>query len=73
LVQIALNFLWSPVFFGMHCIGVALIVITAMLAGIVAFIVLQWRTDRVAAHLFVPYAAWVAFAATLNWSIYRLN
>jgi tryptophan-rich sensory protein len=71
--QMALNFLWSPVFFGMHRIGVALIVIIAMLAGIVAFIALQWRADRVAALLFIPYAAWVAFAATLNWTIYRLN
>jgi translocator protein len=71
--QMALNFLWSPVFFGMHRIGVALIVIIAMLAGIVAFIVLQWRTDRMAALLFIPYAVWVAFAAMLNWSIYRLN
>lgn len=71
--QMALNFLWSPVFFGMHRIGEALLVITAMLAAIVAFIGLQWRADRASALLFVPYAAWVAFASLLNWSIYRLN
>ena len=62
-----------PVFFGMHRIGLALGIIVAMLTAITGFIALQWRADRVAALLFVPYAAWVAFATALNWSIYRLN
>jgi len=71
--QMALNFLWSPVFFGVHRTGLALGIILAMLAAIVAFIALQWRPDRLAALLFVPYAAWVAFASALNWSIFWLN
>jgi len=72
-VQMALNFLWSPVFFGMHRIGLALGIILAMLTAIVAFIALQWRPDGIAALLFVPYAAWVAYATALNWSIFWLN
>lgn len=71
--QMALNFLWSPVFFGMHRIGLALGIILALLTAIAAFIALQWRTDRLAALLFLPYAAWVGFATVLNGSIYRLN
>lgn len=71
--QMALNFLWSPAFFGMHRIGLALGIIVAMLTAIAAFIALQWRADRLAALLFVPYAAWVGFATVLNWMIYRLN
>lgn len=71
--QMALNFSWSPVFFGLHRIGLALGVIAAMLVAIVAFIALQWRSDRLSALLFVPYGAWVAFALVLNWSIFRLN
>ena len=73
LAQMALNFLWSPVFFGMHLIGLALCIIAALLTAIFAFIALQWRADRIAASCFLPYAAWVAFATLLNWSIYRLN
>lgn len=72
-IQIALNFLWSPVFFSMHRIGLALGIIAALLIAIAAFIALRWRRDRVAALLFLPYAAWVGFATVLNWSIYRLN
>lgn len=71
--QLALNFLWSPTFFAAHQIGAALAIILAMLATIVAFIAASWKRDRIAALLFAPYAAWVAFASTLNASILALN
>lgn len=72
-VQLILNFLWTPVYFGAHQIGLALIVILALLATILAFIRASWTPDRVASWLFLPYAAWVAFAAYLNGSIWVLN
>lgn len=72
-LQLALNFLWSPVFFSMHSIGGALVVILALLLVIVAFIASAWKTDRIAAWLFLPYLAWVAFASVLNGSIWALN
>jgi tryptophan-rich sensory protein len=71
--QLALNFLWSPIFFSAHQIGLALVVVLLLLATIVAFIVMCWRQDRVAAWLFLPYAAWVAFASVLNAAILALN
>ena len=72
-VALALNFLWSPVFFGAHRPGVALVVVAAMLATIIAFIAMTWRRERLAALLFVPYAAWTAFAALLNAAVWWLN
>ena len=71
--QLVLNFLWTPVFFAAHLPGLALVVILLMLAAILAFIAIAWRQDRLAAWLFVPYAAWVAFASMLNASIVALN
>jgi tryptophan-rich sensory protein len=71
--QLVLNFLWTPVFFAAHQIGTALLVILLLLLAILAFIATAWRQDRVAAWLFVPYAAWVAFASALNGSIWMLN
>jgi tryptophan-rich sensory protein len=71
--QLALNFLWTPVFFGVHRIGLALVVILLLLAAILGFIATSWRQDRVAAWLFLPYAAWVAFASALNGSFWMLN
>jgi tryptophan-rich sensory protein len=71
--QTALNFSWTPVFFGAHRPAVALVIILALLAVIVAFIVATWPRDRIAAGLFVPYALWVAFASVLNAAIVVLN
>jgi benzodiazapine receptor len=71
--QLGLNFLWSPVFFAAHRIALALVVILLLLAAILAFSALSWRRDRVSAWLFVPYAAWVAFASVLNGAILVLN
>ena len=71
--QLALNFLWSPVFFAAHWIGLALLVILLLLAAILAFIAASWWQDRLAAWLFAFYAAWVAFASLLNGAIFALN
>jgi len=73
LAQMALNFAWSPVFFGLHRPGLALVIIVALLIAILAFIATRWRADRTAALLFLPYAAWVAFASVLNAAIVVLN
>jgi tryptophan-rich sensory protein len=72
-LQLALNFLWSPMFFAAHRIGLALVVILLLLAAILAFVAASWREDRVAAWLFLPYAAWVTCALVLNGSIWALN
>lgn len=72
-VQMALNFLWSPIFFTAHRPDVAFAVILSLLAAILAFIALQRSEDRVSAVLFLPYAAWVSFASMLNFEIFRLN
>ena len=72
-VQMALNFAWSPVFFTLHNIGAAFAIILALLLTILAYIAVTWKQDRTSALLFLPYAAWVAFASLLNGSIFALN
>ncbi|MBO0131451.1 TspO/MBR family protein [Agrobacterium burrii] len=71
--QMVLNFLWSPIFFGMQSPAGALVIIVPMLICILAFIALTYRRDRVSMWLFVPYALWVGFATLLNASIGLLN
>ena len=71
--QLGLNFLWSPTFFAAHRIGLGLAIVAAILIVILGFIATASRQERLAAWLFVPYAAWVAFAAALNGSILALN
>ncbi|KKC39922.1 CrtK/TspO family sensor protein [Devosia epidermidihirudinis] len=71
--QMALNFMWSPIWFIAHLIWPAFAVIAVILALIVTFIVLARKLDPIAAWLFVPYLVWVGFASLLNLSIGILN
>jgi tryptophan-rich sensory protein len=71
--QMLLNFMWSPIFFGMESPLGALILIVPMLVCVIAFIIMTHSRDRLSMWLFVPYAAWVAFATALNASIVYLN
>lgn len=72
-VQIALNTLWSVIFFGMHLPWVAVVVIVALLIAIVATIREFWHYSRLASYVLMPYVAWVSFATVLNISIALLN
>lgn len=72
-VQMILNFAWTPSFFLLHNIALALGVIVLLLIAVLVFIVQAFSRDRVAAWLFVPYAFWVAFATLLTFTIWRLN
>ncbi len=72
-VQLALNFSWSVLFFGLRLIGPALVEIGLLLIAIVATAIAFWRLDRLAGWLLAPYAAWVAFATLLNAALWRLN
>jgi len=71
--QLVLNFLWSPAFFGFQQMGLALVVIVLLLVTIIGFIKVTWNTELISALLLVPYLLWVAFAALLNASLWRLN
>lgn len=73
IIALVLNFVWSPVFFGVHSPTAALAVILVLLVNILVFIFLSWPQDSMTALLFAPYAVWVAFATVLNAAICRLN
>lgn len=73
LLQLLSNYLWPPVFFGMHELGWALILLLEMILLTVLSIVLLWWIRRVAALLMLPYLAWLCFAALLTASLASLN
>ncbi|HVP96183.1 MAG TPA: TspO/MBR family protein [Methanoregula sp.] len=71
--QLALNFGWSLVFFGMHAIAAALAVLLLLIILIAATALVFRRISAPAAWLLVPYLAWCCFAATLNAGIWMIN
>lgn len=72
-VQLALNLLWSCIFFGLNSPLGGMVVILPLLAMILATIAAFGRLDRLSSLLLWPYAAWVSFATLLNLSIWWLN
>jgi translocator protein len=72
-IQLTLNLLWSALFFGLKSPLAALAEIALLWLAIAATLVAFWRIDWLAGALFVPYLAWVSFAAVLNAAIWRLN
>ena len=72
-VQLALNGLWSILFFGLQAPGWALVEIIALWFAITATAVLFWRVAPAAGMLLLPYLAWVSFATILNASLWWLN
>jgi len=72
-LQLVLNAAWSGLFFGLQNPGAAFVDVVALWAAIAATMVAFWLRSTVAGLLFVPYLAWVSFAAVLNLAIWRLN
>lgn len=73
LIQLALNFAWSVLFFGAHNPGAALADLAVLWLAIVATLTVFWRADRVAGLLLTPYLVWVSFAGVLNYWVWQLN
>jgi tryptophan-rich sensory protein len=73
LVQLLLNGAWSWLFFGLRRPDLAFAGVVLLWLAILATIAAFWKISRLAVILFVPYLAWVTFAAYLNLAVVRLN
>jgi len=78
-VQLVLNALWTPVFFGLYPLAgavswwIALAIIVALDVLVLVTMIRFWAVRRVAAVLLIPYWAWVLYATTLNAAVAVLN
>jgi tryptophan-rich sensory protein len=72
-IQLALNALWSFLFFGLQSPFLGLAGIILLWITILATIAALYPIDRNAAYLLLPYILWVTLAAVLNYTVYALN
>ena len=72
-LQMCLNTLWTPVFFGAFDLQGALGIIVILWLTIVSYIVVSFKIDRASSYLFMPYWVWVSFATALNFSYILVN
>ncbi len=73
LVQLGLNALWSPLFFGLNNLGLAFAEIVLLWLAILVTFRAFSSANRFAGALLLPYLAWVSFAAVLNFTLWQLN
>jgi tryptophan-rich sensory protein len=73
LLQLVLNVAWSGLFFGLRSPFLGFIDIVLLWFAILATLIAFSRINTLAGILFVPYLAWVSYAAALNFAIWRLN
>jgi tryptophan-rich sensory protein len=71
--QWLLNTLWTPLFFGLHQMGLAFAEIVLLWIMIALTTQAFWKVKRSAGLLMLPYLAWVSFAAVLNFTLWRMN
>lgn len=72
-LQLALNLVWSPLFFALHQVSMAFVLILLILALTIVTSFAFAPIRKAAAWLLVPYMVWLSFAAILNYQIDRLN
>ncbi|MCU0903105.1 MAG: tryptophan-rich sensory protein [Tabrizicola sp.] len=72
-VQMGLNCLWTPVFFGLRRMQAGMVVLALLWLAVAATLIAFWLIDGIAGLLFLPYLVWVTVAGALNWSVMTLN
>lgn len=72
-LQIALNTLWTPVFFGLRRIKAGMLIIAFLWIAVAGCLVATYTVEPFAGLFLVPYLIWVSIAASLNWAVWQLN
>ena len=72
-LQIVLNTLWTPVFFGLHRIRAGMVVIVLLWLCVLATTIAFFQIDALSGAMLIPYLLWISVAASLNFSILKLN
>ncbi|KPY98899.1 TspO/MBR protein [Pseudomonas syringae pv. spinaceae] len=71
--QIALNTLWTPVFFGANRVIAAMVILALLWIVVATMIVMALHLDIITGLILFPYLVWLSVAAALNFSILRHN
>lgn len=73
IVQLILNLMWSPVFFGLHNMKLAFVIILLMIILTIIITFYFYRFSKTSAILLIPYLLWICFALYLNYGFILLN
>ncbi|KAF4802490.1 Translocator protein [Turdus rufiventris] len=71
--NLALNWAWTPIFFGAHKMGWGLLTLLFTTGTAAATTASWYNINKTAAYLMVPYLAWLSLASALNYRIWKDN
>jgi translocator protein len=72
-IQLGLNLLWTPIFFGLHQPGLAFVEICLIWIAALYTAIAFGKIRALAGYLLVPYLLWISFALVLNGTIWLMN
>lgn len=72
-IHLVLNFVWTPLFFSLHSLSLALLDIILLDLTLICVLILFWKTSWVAGALLIPYFFWVCLATYLSAGFFLLN
>ena len=72
-IQLILNFCWSPAFFYFNNIGLSFGIVIALLVTLIFTIIAFYKISKLSAIVLIPYLLWVIFATILNYNFMILN
>ena len=72
-LQMGLNIIWTPVFFGAYNLETAFYYIASLWVTILAYIIITFNINKWSSIVFIPYFMWVSFASFLNYTYWQIN
>lgn len=72
-LQVALNSIWTPIFFGLKKVRLALVVVSLLWLSVAFGMLALFQLDTLAGLMFVPYLIWLSIATALNLRVMQLN
>ena len=73
LIHMLFNWIWTPVFFGLHQLNLALVILVITIILTTYIMIRSFKYCRSVAYLLLPYLCWILFAGYLNFVICIIN
>jgi benzodiazapine receptor len=72
-IQMLMNWAWTPIFFSLHFVVLGFYLIVAMMIITFILMFISWKNNKFISILLTPYWFWLLFAGYLNWAIWMKN